>query len=92
MINWKVRFRNPQFLLQLALSIFGPVLVYMGISVEELNTWPKLGSVIIDAVSNPYIVGMILFALYNAVVDPTTDGFSDSNQAMKYLRPKKEAK
>ena len=38
-INWKVRFKNPVFIGQLALAIFVPILAYMGITVEDLTTW-----------------------------------------------------
>ena len=39
------------------------------------------------AVKNPYVLGLVLVSLWNAVNDPTTQGLSDSERAMGYERP-----
>ena len=38
MINWKIRFKNPVFYMQLILAVLTPVLAYMGLTVKDLTT------------------------------------------------------
>ncbi|QXE02781.1 phage holin [Terribacillus sp. DMT04] len=87
-INWKVRFKNPQFYIQLALAILVPILAYAGLTAQDLTTWPTLFNVFADAVRNPYVLFTVAVSLYNSVVDNTTKGFSDSKQALSYRKPK----
>jgi len=91
-INWKVRFNNPQFYAQVLIAILAPILAYMGISYDEITTWTKLGTLILEAIGNPYVVGLTIVSVYNAINDPTVAGFKDSDQALDYVKPKKEAK
>ncbi|KHE73141.1 phage holin [Halobacillus sp. BBL2006] len=91
-INWKVRFNNPQVYFQLFLSIFMPILAYMGLTLQDLTTWMVFGEVLLNAVSNPYVLGMVIVSVYNTLIDPTTAGISDSGQAMKYVKPRKGIK
>ena len=89
-INWKVRFSNPLFIGQMILAIFVPILAYMGINIQDLTTWGRLGHVLFEAVSNPYVLVLVLLSVYNAITDPTVKGFKDSKQALNYLRPKND--
>ena len=88
-INWKVRFNNPMFYVQLVLSILTPILTYLGLTATDLTTWSALGNVLLQAVSNPYVLSLVLVSVYNALVDPTTSGFGDSATALTYDTPKK---
>ena len=88
-INWKVRFKNPMFYVQLVLSILTPILTYLGLTATDLTTWAALGNVLLQAVSNPYVLSLVLVSVYNALVDPTTHGFGDSENALTYDTPKK---
>ena len=90
MINWKVRFKNPVFYAQVILAILTPILAYMGITAQDLTTWSALGNVLLKAVSNPYILALVIVSVWNAVNDPTTTGISDSTKAMEYDKPNKE--
>jgi len=90
-INWKVRFSNPVFISQLVLAIFVPILAYMGLSVEDLTTWGAVGNVLFEAVSNPYVLVLVLVSVYNSITDPTVDGIGDSRQALGYRKPKKDS-
>lgn len=90
MINWKVRFKNPVFYIQLILAVLTPILAYMGLTVQDLTTWSALGNVLLKAVSNPYILALVIVSVWNAVNDPTTTGISDSTKAMEYDKPNKE--
>lgn len=87
MINLKIRLKNPVFYMQLIIAVATPVFAYTGITASEINSWTKLGEIIIQAISNPYIIFLIMSSLYNAVIDPTTRGLSDSKRAVSYKSP-----
>lgn len=82
MINWKVRFKNPMFIAQLVMSILLPIVGYFGMEVKDLTSWKTLGDLLLNALSNPYVLGLIGISVYNAVIDPTTKGVKDSEHAM----------
>lgn len=86
-INWKIRLKNPAFWASITLAVFTPILAYMGITAEDLSSWQALGSVLLQAVSNPYVLVLVIASVYNAVVDPTTRGISDSKRAQSYEEP-----
>lgn len=87
MINWKVRLKNPMFWAQLVLSVIMPILAYLGLTAEDLNSWARLSEVLLQAVSSPYILGLVIVSVYNAITDPTTSGFTDSKRALTYTKP-----
>ena len=87
-INWKVRFKNPMFYVQLILSILTPILAYSGLTATDLTTWAKLGEVLLQAISNPYVLSLVAVSVYNALIDPTTKGIGDSENALTYDTPK----
>lgn len=89
-LNLKVRFKNPVFIAQLVMSIILPILTYLGLTVEDLTTWYVLGCALIEAVKNPYVLGLVILSVWNALNDPTTAGISDSTQALTYVKPKTE--
>lgn len=87
MINYKVRFRNPVFIAQLILAVLTPILAYAGLTMQDLTTWKALGELLLGAISNPYVLGLVVVSVFNAVTDPTTAGISDSERAMTYSAP-----
>lgn len=89
-MNLKVRFKNPIFIAQFILAILTPILAYAGLTLQDLTTWNALGKLLIDALSNPYVLGLIAVSIWNALNDPTTAGVTDSKLAMTYNKPKKE--
>ena len=89
MINWKVRFKNPIFYIQLIISIMSPIFAYLGITAKDITTWGSLLDIFKQALSNPYILSLIAVSIYNAVVDPTTQGIGDSKRAISYNNPAK---
>lgn len=89
MINWKVRFKNPVFYIQLIISIMSPIFAYLGIAAKDITTWESLFDIFRQALSNPYILSLIAVSIYNAVVDPTTQGVGDSKRAISYNNPAK---
>ncbi len=83
MINWKVRFKNKRFVIAF---IAGLLLLVKQVSVlfgYNLNTELFNTNInnVVDAV-------FLLLGLLGIVNDPTTRGFSDSEQAMTYEKPK----
>lgn len=83
-INWLVRFKNKTFWLSLipALLLFTQsVAALLGISLDLSDVSDKLIAVIEAAFTVLVILGV--------VVDPTTSGFGDSEQALTYMEPKK---
>ena len=87
-INLKVRFKNPMFYVQLVLSVLTPILTYLGLTATDLTTWAKLADVLVQAISNPYVLSLVIVSVYNSLVDPTTKGFGDSENALTYDTPK----
>lgn len=87
-MNWKVRFKNPLFIAQMILAVLTPILAYAGLTVKDLTTWQALGDLLISALSNPYVLGLVVVSVFNAVTDPTTSGVADSEQALTYTKPK----
>jgi phi LC3 family holin len=82
-INWIVRIKNKNFWLTAipALLLF----VQMVASVFGFNLdLGELGNKLIDIVNAAFVVLTIL----GVVNDPTTEGISDSKQAMTYEKPK----
>ena len=89
-INWKVRMRNPMFWVGIIMSVLLPILSYFGLNWEDMTTWAALGRLFVEAIKNPVVVVAVVVSVYNAILDPTTKGFSDSAQALTYDKPKEE--
>lgn len=91
-MNLKVRFKNPIFIIQLILAILTPILAYAGLTVQDITSWAILGEILIGAIKNPYVLGLIAVSVWNALNDPTTAGIMDSDLAMTYEKPKPKTK
>lgn len=89
-LNWKVRFNNPVFIAQLVLAVLTPLLAYVGLSFEDLTTWGTLWELVVEAYSNPYLLGLIVISVFNTVTDPTVKGLGDSRQALSYIKPRND--
>nr|DAI62572.1 MAG TPA: holin [Caudoviricetes sp.] len=81
-INWKVRFKNPLFIAQLVMSVLVPIVGYAGITLADLTSWGALGTLLLNAISNPYVIGLVTISVYNAIIDPTTKGQKDSTKIL----------
>lgn len=87
MINWKVRFKNPVFWVQIIVAVVLPILAYLGLSWDDMTSWEALGGIFIEAVKNPVILVSVVVSVWNAINDPTTKGLNDSFMAMTYDEP-----
>ena len=88
-INFKVRLKNPVFIAQIILAILTPILAYAGLTMQDITTWKTLGDLIMNALSNPYVLGLVGVSVWNAINDPTTKGIGDSANALLYNKPNK---
>lgn len=87
-MNFKVRFKNPIFIVQLLLAIILPILSYAGLTAQDITTWDTLGNLLLGAVKNPYILCLVASSVWACLNDPTTAGIKDSDQAMTYDKPR----
>ena len=85
MINWKVRFKNKRFVLAFIAALLLLVKQVAMLLGYNLNT--ELFSTNINNVVDAVF---LLLGLLGIVNDPTTKGFSDSEQAMTYDKPKQD--
>ena len=85
-MNLKVRLKNPWFYI----GLVGVILTAMGISPETLTSWQAVYDALIGLVSNPFLLGSVFIAVLGVFIDPTTNGVTDSTQAMEYTEPKKD--
>lgn len=83
-MNLKVRVKNPYFWIGLG----GVILTAMGISADMLTSWAAVWDALVNLVSNPFMLGSVVLAVLGVVLDPTTAGIGDSEQAMTYTKPK----
>ena len=81
-INWKVRFKNKTWLITFLLAILAFIYQVLGMFDIVPPVTEDMATQLIAAVVN------ILVAL-GVVIDPTTAGASDSQQALTYNEPKK---
>ncbi len=82
-INWKLRFQNKTSLTAIILAMIA--LVY-----QVLGLWGVTPGISENQIIEVAGMGINLLCLLGIVVDPTTDGVSDSTQALDYSAPKKE--
>ena len=90
-INWQVRLRNPLWWAQVVVAVVMPLIIGMGYEWQDMTSWATLGSTLWAALGNPVVVVTMLTSLWAVVMDPTTKGYGDSEQAMTYERPKDDA-
>lgn len=83
-INWIVRIKNKVFwvaLIPAVLLLVQQICALFGVNLEVSG----LSDQLIDIVNTVFVV----LAVLGIVADPTTDGMTDSEQAMTYTEPKK---
>lgn len=90
MINWKVRLKNPVFWVHILMAVAMPILAYFGLTAQDMTSWTVVEETLLQAVSNPYVWGIVAVSVWNAVNDPTTKGLSDSTRALAYTKPYEE--
>lgn len=81
-INWKIRGQNPMFYVQVILSFFIPVLGYLGMNWSDVTTWDSFLNIVFSALSNPYCLSIAAVSVFNAIVDSSSPGISDSEHVL----------
>ena len=85
MINWNVRLRNKRFVLGLASALIVAVQMVFKMFGLQLNL-NGFSANVVDVINSIFVVLTIL----GVVTDPTTQGISDSEQALTYDKPKED--
>jgi phi LC3 family holin len=88
-MNWKIRFKNPHYVISLLVSLAMTVLAAQDLTAADMTTWAGVWDVIKSFVSNPYLIVLVLSQIYQASLDPTTTNFGDSPNVKGYNSPRK---
>jgi phi LC3 family holin len=83
-INWRVRLKNKNFWVAMISSIILLIQQVAGIFGANIDLG-SLGDKLLAIVNTVFVI----LALVGVVSDPTTDGISDSDQALAYTEPRK---
>lgn len=83
-VNFPLRFKNPVFWAQVLLAVLVPILTYFGLTVQDMTSWAIVGETLLKAISNPYVIALVVISVFNAINDPTTPGIKDSTRARGY--------
>lgn len=81
-INWKVRFKNKTWLVTFLITVLA--FVYQILSMFDIV--PPITQ---DMATQLITIVINMLVAVGVVIDPTTAGTSDSQQALKYNEPKK---
>ena len=76
-INWVERIKNPIFWVNTILAIVMPIIAYYGMSAKDFTTWESIFKIILDALKNPYVLGLAFVSLWNNIINPVTKGIAD---------------
>ena len=88
MINWKVRFRNPKWVI----GFVSQLLIIAQMVTVGLNQSGTIDFVWSDEI-NVWVLGfvnavLLALGMMGLVQDPTTKGYTDSERALDYTEPK----
>lgn len=86
-INWKLRVKSKEFWITLIPAVALAVQAIAAVFGFEYDFSDLVNKLIV--VVNAVFVVLVVLGLVN---DPTTNGLSDSSQALEYTEPKKEVK
>lgn len=76
-INWKARFKNKTFVITFVTLIVAFIFQILGL----FGIIPSISE---ETIVNILTIGVNVLATLGVLVDPTTDGVSDSDRAMTY--------
>lgn len=83
-INWKVRIKNRTFWLAIVPATVVLIKAVAGVFGFDIDL-SGISDRLIDVINALFVC----LSIVGIVVDPTTDGLTDSNQALTYEAPKK---
>lgn len=73
----KKRLTNPIFYVNTLIGIAAVIGGYFGITGAELTTWQALLDTVQNAISNPYVVFMVVAYIYGVFVNSDSPGVTD---------------
>ena len=82
-VNWKVRFKNKVFLA----SFLSLIVSFVYSMLALFDVFPSITKNNVIEIINQVLA---FLGLIGVIVDPTTEGFNDSNRAMSYDEPWKD--
>lgn len=82
-VNWKVRFKNKVFLA----SFLSLIVSFVYSMLALFDVFPSVTKNNVIEIINQVLT---FLGLVGVIVDPTTEGFNDSNRAMGYEEPWKD--
>ncbi|WP_036186722.1 phage holin [Ureibacillus manganicus] len=82
-INWKVRFKHKSFWI----SIIALLSVFLNQVASIFNVDLTIYNAQITELAETVLM---IFVFLGVIVDPTTEGIKDSEQALSYLEPRKK--
>lgn len=87
MINWKVRFKNRNWVI----AFVSQILIVAQMVLAGLNSLGLIDFQLTDAIQNSILTFVnaifILLSMLGIIQDPTTKGLGDSERALKYNDP-----
>ncbi|MFK9090517.1 phage holin [Bacillus salipaludis] len=87
MINWKVRFKNRNWVI----AFISQILIVAQMVLAGLNSMGLVDFQLTDAIQNSILTLVnaifVLLSMLGIVQDPTTKGYGDSERALKYKDP-----
>ncbi len=87
-INLPLRIKNPWFWV----GIVGVMMTAAGVDKQAFTSWRLVWEGIVSVFMNPVQFSAVVLAVLGVFVDPTTAGIEDSEQALTYSEPKREAR
>lgn len=88
MINWKVRFKN----LNWVIAFLSQLMIVAQLVLSGLHSIGLIDFQLSDAIQNTILTTanavFVLLSMLGLVQDPTTKGYGDSQRALKYEEPK----
>ena len=82
-LNWGLRLQNKNYIIRVLLTIGITILGYFGMEAADMTTWQGVLDTLLEAISNPYLLGLVLWNVLNISIDPTTKGIADSPAALE---------
>ncbi len=83
-INWKVRIKNPVFWI----TIIPATITFVYCLLNAFGIFPAVQQ---ETITNGFLAVITGLTTLGVLVDPTTEGLNDSEQALEYEEPKKAA-
>lgn len=85
-LNIPVRMQNPWFWV----GVVSVAITAIGVDPMTFTSWQAVWDGVLAVLQNPVQLVTMCLAVLAVFVDPTTQGLSDSAQAMRYVQPGKE--